>query len=68
MKFKLLAALIAAAFLVACGGGDDAKKGAKGAKSAEKSKASKKGKKSNLANWDTLSNDRLVELGHVFFG
>ena len=69
MQFKLLAALAATAFLVACGGGgDDAKKSAK-APSADKAegKAEKKEKKSNLAGWDTLSNERLIELGETIY-
>jgi hypothetical protein len=65
MQFKLLAALAATAFLVACGGGgDDAKKAAKGPTAG---KAETKKKKSNLAGWDTLSNERLVELGETVY-
>ena len=60
MQFKLLAALAATAFLVACGGGgDDAKKGAT---PKSEGTTAKKEKKSDLAGWDTLSNERLVEL------
>jgi hypothetical protein len=66
MQFKLLVALVATAFLVACGGGGESAK-TDGEKAAPAAKAEKKAKKSNLAGWDTLSNDRLVELGKTIF-
>lgn len=66
MQFKLLTMIAALAFLVACGGGgDEAKKG--GSAPAGADKAAKKAKKSKLAGWDTLSSDRLVELGKVIY-
>jgi hypothetical protein len=68
MQFKLLAALVATAFLVACGGGgDSADKGGDKAAPAAKAEGKKKKKDSNLAGWETLSNDRLVVLGKTIF-